>query len=201
MSKNNKIGLEIEHKLWTEGNELIAGVDEAGRGPLAGPVVAAAVIFPKGIFIEDVDDSKKVSAKKRELLFDLIMGKAISVGIGIIDHNTIDEINILKSAMLAMRNALNNLRVKPDYVIVDGNSFKHESLPFQNIIGGDAKSFTIASASIIAKVTRDKIMSEYDNEFPQYGFSKHKGYGTKRHIEAIRKYGLCAIHRKSFHSV
>ncbi len=201
MSKNNKIGLEIEHKLWTEGNELIAGVDEAGRGPLAGPVVAAAVIFPKEIFIEDVDDSKKVSAKKRELLFDLIMGKAISVGIGIIDHNTIDEINILKSAMLAMRNALNNLRVKPDYVIVDGNSFKHENLPFQNIIGGDSKSFTIASASIIAKVTRDKIMSEYDNEFPQYGFSKHKGYGTKRHIEAIRKYGLCAIHRKSFHSV
>jgi ribonuclease HII len=197
--KHSLVNLDMERTLWAQNIEHIAGVDEAGRGPLAGPVVAAAVIFPKEFIMYGVDDSKKLSARKREELFMMISQQAMSVGVGIIDHKVIDRINILQATHLAMRRALENLAVKPDYVLVDGNSFKHDTLRFQNIIGGDAKSFTIAAASIIAKVTRDRLMCELDVCFPQYGFARHKGYGTPQHIEAIRTYGICEIHRKSFH--
>jgi ribonuclease HII len=197
--KHPHVNLKAELALWAQNIEHIAGVDEAGRGPLAGPVVAAAVIFPKEFVMDGVDDSKKLSARKREELFLMISQQAMSVGVGIIDHKVIDRINILQATHLAMRKALENLSIKPDYVLVDGNSFKHDMLRFQNIIGGDAKSFTIAAASIIAKVTRDRLMCELDVRFPQYGFAQHKGYGTHQHIEAIRTYGLCEIHRKSFH--
>jgi len=189
----------MERTLWAKNIEHVAGVDEAGRGPLAGPVVAAAVIFPKEFILDGVDDSKKLSARKREELFIMISQQAISIGIGIIDHKVIDRINILKATHAAMRRALENLTIKPDYVLVDGNTFNHDTLRFQNIIGGDAKSFTIAAASIIAKVTRDRLMCELDICFPQYGFARHKGYGTPQHIEAIRTFGICEIHRKSFH--
>jgi ribonuclease HII len=197
--KQSNVHLEIERTLWLQGIERIAGVDEAGRGPLAGPVVAAAVIFPKEFIIERVDDSKKCTVKQREELFPLIMAQAISVGVGIVDHEVIDRVNILQATILAMRKSLENMNVQPEYSIIDGNSFNHESRRFQNIIGGDSKSFTIAAASIIAKVTRDRLMCELDIRFPQYGFARHKGYGTRQHIEAIRTFGLCEVHRKSFH--
>ena len=197
--KRSCVNLEIERALWLQGIECIAGVDEAGRGPLAGPVVAAAVIFPKELIIENVDDSKKCTSKQREELFKVIMKQAISVGIGVVDHEVIDRINILQATILAMRKSIENMNIQPEFTLIDGNSFKHESLRFQNIIGGDAKSFTIAAASIVAKVTRDRLMCELDVRFPQYGFAQHKGYGTRQHIEAIRTYGLCEIHRKSFH--
>jgi ribonuclease HII len=197
--KHSCVNLEIEYALWSQGITRIAGVDEAGRGPLAGPVVAVAVLFPKGIIIEGVDDSKKCTATQREKLFTLIMEQAMSVGVGIVDHEVIDRINILQATILAMRKSIENMNIQPEYSIIDGNSFKHESLKFQNIIRGDEKSFTIAAASIVAKVTRDRLMRDIDIRFPQYGFAQHKGYGTRRHIEAIRMYGLCEIHRKSFH--
>ncbi|MGD0035660.1 MAG: ribonuclease HII [Bacteroidota bacterium] len=197
--KHSCVNLEIERTLWLQGIGRIAGVDEAGRGPLAGPVIAAAVIFPKESIVDGVDDSKKCTAKQREELFELIMEKAISVGIGIVDHEVIDRINILQATILAMRKSIENLNIQPEYALIDGNSFKHETLRFQNIISGDAKSFTIAAASIVAKVTRDRLMRELDIRFPQYGFARHKGYGTRQHIEAIRMYGLCEIHRRSFH--
>ena len=165
----------------------------------AGPVVAAAVIFPKGILIEGVNDSKKCSPKQREKLFSLIMDQAMSIGIGIVDHEVIDRINILQAATLAMRKSIENMNVQPEFSIIDGNSFKHETLKFQNIVRGDEKSFTIAAASIVAKVTRDQLMRDLDIRFPQYGFARHKGYGTRQHIDAIRRYGLCEIHRRSFH--
>jgi ribonuclease HII len=197
--KRQLVNLEIERTLWMQGIQHVAGVDEAGRGPLAGPVVAAAVILPKEIVIDGVDDSKKLQAVKRERLFALISEQALSVGVGIVDHEVIDRLNILQATNLAMQIALENLRLTPEYAIVDGNSFKHETIRFQNIVGGDATSFTIAAASIVAKVTRDRLMCDMDTRFPQYGFAQHKGYGTHQHIEAIRKYGLCEIHRKSFH--
>ena len=197
--KQTNVSLEIERTLWQQGIEHVAGVDEAGRGPLAGPVVAAAVLFPKECMIERVDDSKKCTAKQREELFALIMEQALSIGIGIVDHDVIDRINILQATILAMRKSVENMKIQPEYTIIDGNSFTHETLRFRNIIGGDAKSFTIAAASIVAKVTRDRLMCELDIRFPHYGFARHKGYGTRQHIEAIRTYGLCEIHRKSFH--
>jgi len=160
--KHSRANLETERALWAENIGHIAGVDEAGRGPLAGPVVAAAVIFPRDFFIDGVDDSKRLPARRREELFSVISQQAASIGVGIIDHNMIDRINILQATHLAMRKALESLTVKPDYVLVDGNSFEDETLRFQNIVGGDAKSFTIAAASIIAKVTRDRLMCEMD---------------------------------------
>ena len=199
MMNHHHVNLRTERSLWAQSIEHIAGVDEAGRGPLAGPVVAAAVVFPKEFVMHGVDDSKKLSSRRREELFIMISKQAISVGVGIIDHHIIDRINILQATHAAMRRALENLSIQPDYVLVDGNSFKHDTLHFQNIIGGDAKSFTIAAASIIAKVTRDRLMCELDVFFPQYGFARHKGYGTPQHLEAIRTYGMCEIHRKSFH--
>ena len=193
------VTLEIENTLWLQGMTRIAGVDEAGRGPLAGPVVAAAVLFPKNMIIDGVDDSKKCTAKQRELLFTTIMEQALSVGVGIVDHDVIDRINILQATIVAMRKSIENLNIQPEYSIIDGNSFTHETLKFQNIIRGDEKSFTIVAASIVAKVTRDRMMRDIDIRFPQYGFAQHKGYGTRRHIDAIRTYGLCEIHRRSFH--
>lgn len=190
--------LFFEHKYWSEGVEIIAGVDEAGRGPLAGPVVAAAVVFPKEVYLEGVDDSKKLSPHRREQLFPLIHERAVGVGIGVVSHEEIDRINIYQASILAMKKALDQLSMMPSMVLADGNSFRHETLRFENIIKGDARSFTIAAASIIAKVTRDKLMREYDRLFPGYGFAKHKGYGTRQHVEAIRRNGLCEIHRRSF---
>jgi len=189
----------FEQKYWQQGIRYIAGVDEAGRGPLAGPVVAAAVIFEPEVLIDGVIDSKKLSEKKRETLFHQIYERALSVGIGIVSHEVIDRINILQASLLAMNKALDNLHIKPEQLLVDGNFFCHEHYPVENIIKGDTLSHSIASASIVAKVTRDALMREWHEQFPQYGFAQHKGYGTKAHIEAIRTYGYSPIHRKSFH--
>ncbi|MFA6540318.1 MAG: ribonuclease HII [Bacteroidota bacterium] len=188
-----------EKKYWGRGFTSIAGVDEAGRGPLAGPVVASAVIFEKGILIEGVTDSKKLSGKKREYLFHQIRDKASSVGIGIVSHEVIDRINILQASFLAMNKAIDQLNTVPQQLLVDGNFFRHERFPVENIIKGDALSHSIAAASIIAKVTRDALMMEADEQYPEYGFAAHKGYGTKVHIDAIRRYGYCPIHRRTFH--
>ena len=191
--------LEFEDVCWGRGFEHIAGVDEAGRGPLAGPVVAAAVILPKGMSIEGVNDSKKLSVKQREKLFHDIYNRALAVGVGIVSHEVIDRINIYQASILAMRKAVEKLVIVPSIVLADGNSFKHESWRYQNIIDGDAKSITIAAASVIAKVTRDGLMLEYHEQYPLYGFDRHKGYGTRFHVEALRQYGMCPIHRRSFH--
>lgn len=192
------VSLEIENQLWNRGIKYIAGVDEAGRGPLAGPVVASAVIFPKNITIKGLEDSKKLTEKLREELYDLIKQTAIAVGVGIVNHSVIDEINILNATFRAMHFAINQLDYKPEYLLIDGPYFAGANIPYSTIIHGDATSASIAAASIVAKVTRDRLMREYDLKFPEYGFSQHKGYGTHRHIEAIKKYGLCQIHRKSF---
>ncbi len=190
--------LEIENNLYNQGYKYICGVDEAGRGPLCGPVVAAAVILPKDICIEGVNDSKKLSEKKREKLYDDIMTRALAVGVGISDVDVIEKVNILNATKLAMIQAINNLQITPDYVIVDGNQKIDITIPLDTVIKGDAKSESIACASIIAKVTRDRILLKYDKAYPEYGFSKHKGYGTKLHIEAIKEYGITPIHRPSF---
>lgn len=190
--------LEIESRLYKKGYINVCGVDEAGRGPLCGPVVAAAVILPKDEKIDGVNDSKKLSEKKREVLFDVIKEKAIAVGVGISDVELIEKINILNATKIAMKEAIENLKIKPDYVLVDGNQAIDISVPFETVISGDAKSESIAAASIIAKVTRDRLLIEHDKKYPEYGFAKHKGYGTKAHIEAIRTYGLTPIHRPSF---
>lgn len=194
----NKLS-EYEKNLYLKGYKNIAGIDEAGRGPLAGPVVAAAVILPRGCMLEGVNDSKKVSEKKREKLYDDIINAAIAWGVGIIDNNVIDEINILNATRKAMHIAIDKLKTKPDYILIDAEKkVDTNNIPYLPIIKGDSLSISIAAASIIAKVTRDRIMREYDKVFPVYGFEKHKGYGTKAHVEAIRANGLCTIHRKSF---
>jgi ribonuclease HII len=180
------------------GCEIICGVDEAGRGPIAGPVVAAAVIFSDDVFIEGVFDSKKISANKREELFEKIISYATCWAVGICDNVTIDKLNILNAAKNAMNEAIEKLNPKPELIIADGNFFSHNTIPVKNIIKADQKSFSVAAASIIAKVTRDKIMSDFENKYPQYSFSSHKGYGTKEHIEEIIEHGYCEIHRKSF---
>ncbi|MGA7160122.1 MAG: ribonuclease HII [Bacteroidota bacterium] len=189
----------FERKYWERNIIRVAGVDEAGRGPLAGPVVAAAVIFAPNVYIPFVDDSKKLSESKRNDLYIIICQQAIAVGVGTVSHEVIDRINILQASMLAMHKAIDQLNVQPDQLLVDGNFFRHEHIPVENIIKGDALSHTIAAASIIAKVTRDRLMREYDREFPQYGFAKHKGYGTREHIAAIHRYGFSEIHRRTFH--
>jgi len=191
--------LDIERSCWSRGLELVAGVDEAGRGPLAGPVVAAAVIFPREAWIDGVNDSKKLTERRREELFELIRACATSIGVGIVDHEIIDRINILQATILAMHQAIGGLAVPPSIVLVDGTYFRHDRVAYRTIVGGDSRSFTIAAASIVAKVTRDRLMRSFDLEFPEYGFAHHKGYGTRKHLEAIRRHGLCAIHRRSFH--
>ena len=190
--------LLIEESLYDEGYEYICGIDEAGRGPLCGPVVAAAVILPKHGCIEGVNDSKKISEKKREKLYDDIMKGAIAVGIGISDVDVIEKVNILNATKIAMKKAVESLSIKPDYVLIDGNQKIDIDILQETVVSGDAKSESIASASIIAKVTRDRMLRKFDEMYPEYGFAKHKGYGTKAHIEAIKKYGLTPIHRKSF---
>ncbi len=189
---------EIENSLYEKGFKNIAGIDEAGRGPLAGPVCAAAVILPPDLVIEEINDSKKLSEKKRELLFDKIKEVAIAYDIQFVEPAVIDEINIKKATALAMHRAVENLKIKADFVIIDGNDNYPYDIPFRYIVKGDAKSQTIAAASILAKVSRDRLMTELDKEYPQYGFAKHKGYGTKAHCEAIQKYGVSKVHRKSF---
>ncbi len=189
--------LAYEKKLYKEGYELICGTDEAGRGPLAGPVVAAAVILPKNMIIDGVNDSKQLTEKKREELFDVIYEKALAVGVAFVDNKKIDEINILEASRLAMMEAIKKLKIKPDYVISDAMKMNID-VPVKPIIKGDALSISIAAASIIAKVTRDRFMDEMDLKYPNYGFKRHKGYPTKDHIEAIKKYGITEIHRITF---
>ena len=197
---NTKALLTHEKSLNNSGYRLIAGVDEAGRGPLAGPVVAAAVILKTFRFRERVDDSKKLSANKREKAFKEIVKKSI-FGIGIVDEKTIDRINIYQATRKAMHEALLKLETMPDYVIVDGKMKLATKCPIRCIPKGDSKSLSIAAASIIAKVTRDRIMYKYDTTYPQYGFSRHKGYGTKAHMAALKKHGPSQIHRKTFRPV
>ena len=181
-----------------ESFSYICGIDEAGRGPLAGPVVAGAVVLPKGCRILYVNDSKKLSEKKREMLYDVILNEAVSVGVGIVSPERIDEINILNATYEAMREAINNLTVKPDILLNDAVTIPDVDIEQVPIIKGDAKSLSIASASIIAKVTRDRLMYHYDELYPEYGFAKHKGYGTKLHTDVLKEIGPCPIHRKTF---
>ena len=188
-----------EIQLYQNGIQTICGIDEAGRGPLAGPVVIAACVMPKDSMIEGVNDSKKISEKKRELLYEQITKEAISYGVGIIDQKRIDEINILNATKEGLTTALKELKIRPDLILVDAlTHIDTLGIPYQSIIKGDATCYCIAAASIIAKVTRDRIMRQWDEIYPQYGFEKHKGYGTKAHIEAIKEYGLCPLHRRSF---
>lgn len=189
---------EYENKYYARGVKYIAGIDEVGRGPLAGPVVTAAVILPKGTKIDGINDSKKLSAKKREELFDIIKEKAIAIGVGIESNAVIDEINILQATYSAMRMALDKLEVKPEVILVDAVTIPKVEIQQEPIIKGDAKSISIAAASIIAKVTRDKMMEDFDEIYSGYGFKENKGYGSAFHINAIKEKGLCPIHRKSF---
>ena len=181
-----------------QGYRLICGVDEAGRGPLAGPVCAAAVILPEGMVIEGIDDSKKLSEKKRELLFEVIKEKAVAYSVAWASVEEIEEINILNAAMLAMKRAVEGLSVKPDLALIDGNKRPELEVPCIDIVKGDAKSQSIGAASILAKVSRDRLMKEYAEKYPEYGFEKHKGYSSPLHREMIVKYGPCDIHRLSF---
>jgi ribonuclease HII len=187
-----------EEALYNEDYNYIAGVDEAGRGPLAGPVASAAVILPRGLYIEGLNDSKKVSVKRREELFDIIIDKAIAYNISLISNEVIDSINILNATKLSMKNSVEGLKIKPDFVLVDAVTIPAISQKQKGIIKGDAKSVSIAAASILAKVTRDRLMQEYHKKYPEYNFSAHKGYGTSEHVAAIKAHGICDIHRKSF---
>jgi ribonuclease HII len=190
--------LEHEARLWQRGVTGIAGIDEAGRGPLAGPVVAAAVVFAPGYFHPEVTDSKKLSPARREGLYEVILEHARGIGLGIVDSGRIDRVNILNATFEAMHEAVRTLPVEPEFLLVDGNRFRASGIPFSAIVDGDARCFTIAAASIVAKVTRDRIMRTYDRDFPGYGFGQHKGYGTPQHLQAIAHLGLCPIHRRSF---
>ena len=189
---------QIEDSFYAQGYQVICGVDEAGRGPLAGPVCAAAVILPKHLEIPGLTDSKKMTDKKRRELFPLIQEQAVAYGIGLASQEEIDEINILQATFLAMERALSQLNVRPDMVLIDGNREREFGVPVQTVIKGDSLSANIAAASILAKVTRDNLMMELALQYPQYGFEIHKGYGTKAHYEALRQYGASPIHRRSF---
>ena len=190
---------KIENELHEKGFKNICGIDEAGRGPLAGPVVVAGVIMPQDSKIEGVNDSKKVSEKKRELLYDKIIDEAISYSVAIIDQNIIDEINILQATKRGVTEVVKGLDIRPNLIIIDAlTHIDTDGVPYDSIIKGDSKCYSIAAASIIAKVTRDRIMREWDKVYPQYGFAQHKGYGTAKHIAAIKEYGLCPLHRKTF---
>lgn len=190
--------LEIEEGLYSKGIKLVCGVDEAGRGPLCGPVVAAAVILKPDSKIEGVNDSKKLSEKKRKQVYENIMENALAVGVGMSDVDVIESVNILNATKLAMKEAISKLKIQPEYVLIDGNQMIDITIPGETVVHGDAISESIAAASIVAKVTRDRMLIEWDKEYPEYGFAKHKGYGTKAHVEAIGKYGLTPIHRPSF---
>lgn len=196
MSEHNM--WEIEQSYYAQGITCICGVDEAGRGPLAGPVCAAAVILPANLEIPGLNDSKKLSDKRRRELFPVIMEQAIAYGIGLADHQEIDEINILQATFLAMERAIQNLSVKPELALIDGNREKDFGLPVKTVVHGDSLSANIAAASVLAKVTRDDIMLTMAEEYPGYGFEIHKGYGTKAHYEALAEKGPCPIHRMTF---
>ena len=189
---------EIEEGYYAQGIRIICGVDEAGRGPLAGPVCAAAVILPEHLELPDLTDSKKLTDKKRRELYPIIKEQAIAYGIGFADEKEIDEINILQATFLAMSRALEQLGVKPDLALIDGNREKDFGIPVKTVVKGDSLSANIAAASVLAKVTRDDLMLEMAQQYPEYGFEIHKGYGTKAHYAALREHGPCAIHRMSF---
>ena len=189
---------EIEDALYEQGIGVICGVDEAGRGPLAGPVCAAAVILPPHLELTGLDDSKKLSDKRRRELFPIIKEQALAYGIGLASHEEIDEINILQATFLAMQRAIDQLQGKADFALIDGNREKDFGLPVMTVVKGDSRSANIAAASILAKVTRDDIMEQMAQQYPQYGFEIHKGYGTKAHYEALRTYGPSSIHRMTF---
>ena len=189
--------LNYENNLYGSGINYIAGVDEVGRGPLVGPVVAAAVILPKGYKLEGLTDSKKLSEKKRNTFYDILMKDAIAIGVGIKSNKIIDEVNIYEATKLAMKDAINNLSVKPEHVLIDAMPLELD-IPTTSIIKGDALSESIAAASVIAKVTRDRMMYELDKEYPEYGFAKHKGYPTKEHIKNVKQYGLLDNYRFTF---
>jgi len=190
---------EYENAVKSKGFKLVCGVDEAGRGPLAGPVCAAAVILPENAVIEGLNDSKKLSEKKREALYDVIKEKAIAFCVAYGTLEEIETLNILQATFLAMNRAIDGLAVKPDFALIDGNRVpKDIKIPCETVVKGDGKSMSVAAASVLAKVTRDRLMLEYDKKYPEYDFKKHKGYGTKEHTELIKKYGPCEIHRMSF---
>lgn len=189
---------QYEKELWNKGFNNIAGVDEVGRGPLIGPVVTACVILPRDFKLDGLTDSKKLTEKKREEYYKYIIENALSVSIGIMDENVIDEVNIYEATKLAMYQAINNSSIKPDYVLIDAMKLEELVIPNLPIIKGDAKSISIAAASVIAKVTRDRMMIELDKKYPMYGFKSHKGYPTKKHVEAILEYGLIDGYRKTF---
>jgi len=191
----------FESKAIEKGFSYIAGIDEAGRGPLAGPVVSAAVLLPTSFHDPDITDSKKLSPKKRSYLYEKLYDHAVSIGIGIIDNIEIERINILNAALLSMAISVKNLSPQPDYLLIDGKFRIPTDLPQEPIIRGDALSISIAAASIVAKVSRDRLMERYDQDYPQFGFSRHKGYPTKAHKEAIRTFGCCPIHRRTFRGV
>lgn len=192
------VDYSIENEYREKGFNIICGVDEAGRGPLAGPVYAAAVILPSDCVIEGLNDSKKLTEKKREALFDEIKEKALAYGISSADEKEIDEINILNATFLAMKRAIASLSVRPDLALIDGNQKPHTDIEEVTVIKGDAKSMSIAAASVLAKVSRDRFMLEMAEKYPQYEFARHKGYGTKLHYEKIAQYGVCDIHRRTF---
>lgn len=192
------VDYSIENEYREKGFNIICGVDEAGRGPLAGPVYAAAVILPSDCVIEGLNDSKKLTEKKREALFNEIKEKALAYGIASADEKEIDEINILNATFLAMKRAIDSLSVRPDLALIDGNQKPHTDIEEVTVIKGDAKSMSIAAASVLAKVSRDRFMLEMAEKYPQYEFARHKGYGTKLHYEKIAQYGVCDIHRRTF---
>lgn len=193
--------LEYEKKYWAMGKKLVAGIDEAGRGPLAGPVYAACVVFEPGVVIEGINDSKKLSEKKREQLFDIIKEKALYYSIVSVDEKEIDRINILEATFKAFRESLNSLPKMPDIALIDGNRANEIPTEYETVVKGDSKSQSIAAASILAKVARDRFVMELDEKYPQYGFKKHKGYPTKDHYAAIEKYGPSPVHRLTFKGV
>ena len=193
--------LKYEKELYKEGITLIAGVDEAGRGPLVGPVVAGCVILSKDYSLPGLIDSKKLTEKKRDKFYDIIMKDAISVGVGIVDSETIDKINILEASRLAMKLAIEDLKVKPEYILSDAMKLDNQDIPYKDIVHGDALSLSIAAGSVIAKVTRDRMLYELDEKYPEYGFKKHKGYPTKMHLENIQKYGLLKNYRFTYKPV
>ena len=190
--------LYYENTAYEKGYNLVCGVDEAGRGPLAGPVCAAAVVLPKGLILEGVNDSKKLTEKKREALFDVITEQALDWSVAFATVEEIEEINILNAAMLAMKRAVEGLKNPVDFAIIDGNKKPPLEIDCEAVVKGDAKSMSVAAASILAKVSRDRILRQYAVDYPQYGFEKHKGYGTKVHVEALKKYGPCEVHRPRF---
>ncbi len=188
----------FETECYNNGFNIICGIDEVGRGALAGPVVSCAIIMPKGLIIDGIKDSKKLTPKKREELYSIILENAIDISYGFVDNDNIDKYNILKATLFSMEKAVNSLKLKPECVLIDGKDKINVNIYQQTIVGGDSKSHTIAAASIMAKVTRDRLMVELSSKYDKYAFDRHKGYGTKHHMEAIRTYGLTEIHRKTF---